>query len=270
MSSDLSENIRLLCSYQPSIAEVCRQLAVNRSQFNRYLNGGALPSLRVLRKICDFFGVDESELMMPHGQFSELIKLKPQGVNVQTDQNEIMRICEDVLTSSRTALDDYVGYYFTSYNSMSNPGKILRGLAKIYRTPQGINFKSVEVIRAQSQKGFTCKYEGGCYILKDRIFITAMEMLTGNEITQTILYPSYTNRIHYLTGILSGVAAHASRPPAATRIVLEYLGTSVDVRLCMKKSGLFEFGGSEISQDVQRMVSMEIQPGTHLLEAAKN
>ena len=268
MSSDLSQNIRLLCSYHKSIADVCRQLGVNRSQFNRYLNGQTLPSLRVLRKMCDFFGLEEAELMLPHGQFAELIKLKPQSAVATIEKNALVSTSADVLTSSRSALDSYAGYYFTCYNSMSNPGKILRGLAKIYRTPFGMNYKSVELIGTPTQRGFTCKYEGGCYTLKDRIFITSMEMLTQNEVTQTILYPSYTNRIRYLTGIMSGVAAHATRPPAATQIVFEYLGETVDIRRCLKKSGLFEFGGREISEDVQRMISAGIRPGSNLLEAA--
>ena len=97
-----------------------------------------------------------------------------------------------------------------------------------------------------------------------------MEMLTRNEIAQIILYPSYTHRIRYLTGIMSGVGAHASRPPAATRIAMEYIGKTVDVNVCMKKSGLFDFGGTEVSQEVQHMISADSRPKTNLLEAAQN
>lgn len=61
MSRDLPKNLRLLCSYHRSIAAVCRELGVNRSQFNRYLGGETMPSLRLMRRICDFFGVEESK-----------------------------------------------------------------------------------------------------------------------------------------------------------------------------------------------------------------
>ncbi len=268
MSKDLPKNLRLLCSYHKSIAEVCRLLRVNRSQFNRYLNGQTLPSLRLMRRLCDFFGIEEAELLMPHGQFSELIRLKPHGTGLRVEKNLVVSTGEEVLLASRGLLDGYTGYYFTYYNSMSSPGKILRGIANFYRTPFGIHMKSLEIIATRQNKGFTCKYEGGCFVLGDRIFITAMEMLTKNEVIQTILYPSYTNRIRYLTGIMSGVAAHATRPPAATKIVFHYLGKSVDLKKSLKKCGLFDYDDDDIPEEIRQMISTGSPDGRHLLEAA--
>lgn len=268
MPRDLPENLRLLCSYHHSIADVCRKLGVNRSQFNRYLNGQTLPSLRLMRKMCDFFGIEEAELLMPHGQFKELIRLKPHGVGIEIERNIIMSEAEKVIQTSRSKLDAYAGYYFSYYNSMSNPGKTLKGLTKIYRTPFSMNIKTIEVIGKLGHDGFTCKYEGACFTLGDRLFITAMETLTYNEAIQIILYPSYTNRIRYLTGIMSGVAAHASRPPTATQIVLQFLGTNVDIRKSLGLCGLFASGDDQIPDDVRRMISGDLREGTYLLEAA--
>ncbi|WP_419905232.1 helix-turn-helix domain-containing protein [Kiloniella sp.] len=271
MYTDLPKNLRLLCSYHQSIAEVCRKLKINRPQFNRYLNGQTQPSLRLMRKLCDFFGVEEAELLLPHGQFSELVRLKPHGSRVQVVKNIPVNTVEDVVLSSRTKLDPYVGYYFTYYNSMSNPGKILRGFAQIYITPFGANIKSLENIAQKDQpeaNGFTCKYEGIIYMLGDRIFITTMEMLTRNEVTHTILYPSYKNRIQYLSGIMSGVAAHAMRAPAATRIVYQFLGKSVDIRNSMKMCGLFDYGDEQIHQEIQQTLRSTLDPDRNLMEAA--
>lgn len=268
MPRDLPNNLRLLCSYHQSIADVCRKLGVNRSQFNRYLNGQTLPSLRLMRKMCDFFGIEEAELLMPHGQFKELIRLKPQGIGIEIDKNVVIKQAERVIQSSRPKLDSYSGYYFTYYNSMSNPGKVLKGLTRIYRTPFSMNIKTLEVIGKMGHDRFTCKYEGACFTLGDRLFITAMETLTRNEAIQIILYPSYTNRIRYLSGVMSGVAAHATRPPAATQIVMQFLGTNLDVRKSLLLCGLFQPGDEQIPGDVQRMISGNLREGTHLLEAA--
>jgi len=265
---DLPENLRLLCSYHLSIAEVCRKLGVNRSQFNRYLNGQTLPSLRLMRKMCDFFGVEEAELLMPHGQFKELVRLKPQGQGVEIDKNAVLREAETILQSSRAQLDAYAGYYFTYYNSMSNPGKILKGLTKLYRTPFSMNIKTLEVIGRRGHGGFTCKYEGACFMLGDRLFVTALETLTRNEAIQIILYPSYTNRIRYLSGIMSGVAAHATRPPSATQVVMQFLGGNLDLRKTLQQCGLFDPEDPQIPDVARRMVSGELRSGTHLLEAA--
>ncbi len=270
MSRDLPENLRLLCSYHNSIADVCRKLSINRSQFNRYLNGHSLPSLRLMRKMCDFFGVEEAELLMPHGQFKELVRLKPVGSKIGLEKNIIINSTERILQASRADLDPYVGYYFTYYNSMSFPGKILKGVSQIYRTAFSTNIKTLEVIGETGDDRFVCKYEGACYMLGDRLFITALETLTQNEVIQIALYPSYTSRIRHLTGIMSGVAALSGRQPTATRILMEYIGTSVDLRKCLRKCGLFEYGADDVSPTIQQSISGEFKEGTHLMEAATN
>lgn len=268
MSRELPENLRLLCSYHPSIAEVCRKLGANRSQFNRYLNGQTQPSLRLMRKICDFFGVEEAELLMPHAQFKELVRLKPQGGGADIERNRLRSEIGNVLQASIPKLDSYAGYYFTYYNSMSNPGKILKGLTKIYLTPYSVNVKTLEVIGRRGNGGFTCKYQGSCYMLGDRLFISAMETLTRNEVVQIILYPSYTNRIRYLSGIMSGVSAHATRAPAATQIAMEFLGTRVDMRRSLALCGLFDPDSQEVPDAIRQMISGHSDQASHLLMAA--
>ena len=51
----IGANLRKLCSLHKSVAEVSRKLGINRQQFNKYLSGDAIPSLRNLRRITDFF-----------------------------------------------------------------------------------------------------------------------------------------------------------------------------------------------------------------------
>lgn len=267
MSRDLPMNLRALCSYHRSIAEVCRQLGVNRSQFNRYLSGETFPSLRLMRRMCDFFGVEESELLLPHGQFMELVRLKPHDSSARAEKNVVSAVGEDIRMASRQILDSYVGYYFGYYQSMSHPGMVLRSLTRLYRTPHGVNVKSIETVGPPGARNFTCKYEGACFVLDDRIFMTVMEMLTRNEVMQIILYPCYTSRIRFLTGVVSGVAARAPRPPTATQIVFQFLGTSVDIRKSLKLSGLYEPEDPALPSEVRKMLSGSMREGGGLLEA---
>jgi transcriptional regulator with XRE-family HTH domain len=58
-----SANLRHLCAMQTSIADVCRDTGINRQQFNKYMAGRAIPSARVLRKICQRLGVSEDALL---------------------------------------------------------------------------------------------------------------------------------------------------------------------------------------------------------------
>ncbi|MDV7141244.1 hypothetical protein R3X27_00975 [Tropicimonas sp. TH_r6] len=205
--------------------------------------------------MCDFFGIEESELLLPHGQFMELIRLKPHESSARAEKNVVSAIGEDIRLASRRELDSYVGFYFGYYHSMSHPGMVLRSLTRLYRTPFGVNVKSIEMVGSPGARQFTCKYEGACFVLGDRIFMTVMEMLTRNEVMQIILYPCYTSRIRFLTGVISGVAARAPRPPTATQIVFQYLGDGLDIRKSLRLSGLYAPDDPEIPQEVRRMLS---------------
>ncbi|MDQ7069641.1 MAG: helix-turn-helix transcriptional regulator [Rhodobacterales bacterium] len=58
-------NLRLLGASYPSIAGLCRELGINRTQFNRYLSSESFPRPDVLHRICSFFGVDARILLQP-------------------------------------------------------------------------------------------------------------------------------------------------------------------------------------------------------------
>lgn len=58
-------NLKILSAGYPSVAGLCRDLGLNRTQFNRYLSGESFPRPDVLDQICTFFGVDARILLEP-------------------------------------------------------------------------------------------------------------------------------------------------------------------------------------------------------------
>src|SRR6056297_2409962 len=59
------QNLRRLTAGFPSVAGLCRDLGINRTQFNRYLAGESFPRPDVLHRICVFFDVDARILLEP-------------------------------------------------------------------------------------------------------------------------------------------------------------------------------------------------------------
>ena len=59
------DNLRRLTQQFKSVSEVCRELGINRTQFNRYLSGESFPRPDVLYRICAFFDVDARILLEP-------------------------------------------------------------------------------------------------------------------------------------------------------------------------------------------------------------
>ena len=58
-------NLRQLSGRYPSIAGLCRELGINRTQYNRYLSGESFPRPDVLQRICTFFDTDARILLEP-------------------------------------------------------------------------------------------------------------------------------------------------------------------------------------------------------------
>jgi transcriptional regulator with XRE-family HTH domain len=58
-------NLRSLSAGARSISVLCRELGINRTQYNRYLNGEAFPRPDVLYRICTYFDVDARILLEP-------------------------------------------------------------------------------------------------------------------------------------------------------------------------------------------------------------
>ena len=58
LRSMLGANLRRLTRGAVSISALCRDLGINRTQFNRYLAGESFPRPDVLHRICSFFDVD--------------------------------------------------------------------------------------------------------------------------------------------------------------------------------------------------------------------
>lgn len=60
-----AENLRTLLAGHASVAQVCREIGINRTQFNRYLSSEAFPRPDVLSLICRYFDVDARILLEP-------------------------------------------------------------------------------------------------------------------------------------------------------------------------------------------------------------
>src|SRR6056297_2884283 len=65
----LGKNLRDLIEEKGiSVAGLCRQLGINRTQFNRYLSGESFPRPDILARICNYFEVDARILLEPVGR----------------------------------------------------------------------------------------------------------------------------------------------------------------------------------------------------------
>src|SRR5258705_9622204 len=62
LRENLSINLRALCREHGAVAAICREMGVNRQQFDRYLTMDALPNKATTDRICRYFHIEEAEL----------------------------------------------------------------------------------------------------------------------------------------------------------------------------------------------------------------
>lgn len=268
MGENFCKNLQLLCSYYKSIAEVCRRLPINRSQFNKYLNGSSTPSKYILRTLCDFFGVEEYEIFLPHNQFAQIIQVRP-NAQAQPEQHPFSRHIEKLQAQGQGQLEQYLGYYFEIYSSMAFPGKILRNLVQIHRLQGEVVYRRIERLKPlDGGRTFHARYLGCAFFLSERIFMVDYESLTGNELTQTILYPTYKNRISRLSGLRLGVSDSSRRDPACVRVAYDYLGNQVDLRKALRLCGLYPAESPLFDDRLKQLIDNRLNPSDNLFLAA--
>lgn len=265
--SDFAENLLLLCSFYSSISEVCRRLRINRQQFNKYLSGRSNPSRYNMRLICEFFGVEESEILLPHRRFAELVRLRPRPRRTSEALGPHLARLEKLRARTGNSLDPYLGYYFRYFYSYAFPGSIVKSLFALYRYGDLYYSKNLGVHthhRSGRRSVVRFKYLGLPLLISDRIFLLEYEAHLEDMVSETILYTSFRKRVDWLAGMQVNVAGNRGHVPAAGRVVFEYLGPHIRVREAMRHCGLFPGDTDAIDPAIKARIWNEIEPGGYV------
>lgn len=258
--SSLPENLRLLCSYGHSISNICRRAGINRQQFSKYINGHSEPSLASLRKICDFFGVEEHEILLDADRFRDIIRVRPPRFNVK--KNRFQRVVDHLVDHEHVAsglFERHAGYYFTYIQPDPTQQNCLRSLVRIYQEDGRWLSKTVErYLDKVYMLPATLKYSGivaeGC----NRMVIYEREQGQGRSLNATFLYPSEHGEPRYLPGLLVGFSADGSQQITCIRTVWHYLGKQPNLREALKKCGVVDRNREELPLFIKRGIDNDI------------
>jgi len=262
--SDFATNLKYLCGYYRSVTEVCRRLNINRQQFNKYLTQTTMPSRHTMRKICDFFGVEDYEILLPPSDFRELVGIRPhagQDGQLATLPPYVAPM-ESLFSASRSEVGRYLGYYFSYRFSFSAPDRVLKSVCRFWQQDNRVLSKRVERFLegdGSDRHVFLVKYAGYLMYLRDRIYIVENEMLNREEVSETILYPGYRNHVTWLSGLNIGVSTSDDRRIGCGRVLYQHLGRKVDLRRALRSSGRYDVQSDEVPDTVRDQLS----PASH-------
>lgn len=265
---DFASNLHTLCSYAPSVAAICRKLSFNRQQFNKYLAGTVRPSRRNLRRICDYFGVTESELLLTCEEFSALVGLRRRTVVPEIVQPEAAAL-RRFYDKSRALPSKYAGDYYLYSPSFAMPGYFTRSFVRIAKLDGVFRWKNIEYLRRRDRTEammMIAKYEGLVILAGERIYVLQEEQLHHDILTQTIFYPTYLTPVRRLLGVHLSLTDMNRRAPAASRVVLERLSEEIDIRAALRACG--QYSAAQIEGEIVEMLEPAQHSGRPILDAS--
>jgi transcriptional regulator with XRE-family HTH domain len=269
-SAAFVENLRFLCAHFSSVAEVCRSLGINRQQFNKYLSGHSEPSLRNLKRITDFFGVDEYEITLPHKEFVRLVRPKSGQVRETQLLDQLLTQIDMTNGESQQALAAYSGTYAAYFCSPVWSNHIVRSLTTMRFEDQNCLTKSLQRLYlpggSRSMK-VVQKFNGVVRNIFDRLYVIEYEANSKDLASFTILYPSHRRQLQFLTGIMVTIASGGSRQPFSTRVVYQYLGKDVDLRREIQRCHLYPLDSPDVPEEVRSRISDRSDPARNFLLA---
>lgn len=263
-SRDLGPNLRILCSYGRSISAICRQARINRHQLQRYLAGSAFPSLHTLRRLCDFFGVEEHEMLLPQAEFTALIKVRPPLLHRSRDRAaEFM--AEFIETQDMAAAAHYEGYYHSYFQPNRKIPEIQRVLTRITLEDRCLVTKTIELY-ASGAAGLpsVVKYDGIAYVSRSTLTIIERRPRDPTSTFFTILYGSDSPELTFLSGLVTGVAPDLSHDIYSLRTCWRYLGREIDIRARLRECGRFPANSREIGKYVRFCTQNDLSPGEEM------
>ncbi|MCX5464441.1 helix-turn-helix domain-containing protein [Alcaligenes parafaecalis] len=232
MTSPLVQNLRHISDQSGSVAELCRQVGINRQQFNKYLAGTHTPSRQNLSKIARYQAISIEDLSLPPVQF-----LKRLHGDSRAEEPVGLAHFQTLATLARqsvTQLQPFLGTYLRYHRSSIYLNSIVRAVSILYQQEGLVRYITLESMAVPDDSGnvdrYHFTYRGVCYFLGNRLFLCDYERRQRNEITNTILMPQFRTPIKYMYGLLSGIASTAYGQPYAARAVFQKLGESQQAR----------------------------------------
>ncbi len=267
---DYRANLQFCCDHYRSVSEVCRRLKVNRQQFNRYLAGAAVPSRHNHRRISDFFGLEAHELLMPREAFTATFAQRAATRQPLAALDRHAALLRDASSSASRDLHDYLGFYFKYFYSYLGNGRIKRELAHWYYDGDTLVSSVKQRFMGEDEDGEAslrfATYRGLVGACGDRLTTIDVQRGGAREVSMMILYPK-RRLLRRLHGMTIGVSHGSARAIGAARVVLDFIGTEIDVRAAFDALGTFGADDPSVPEPIRRAIANEIRPDETLFLA---
>ncbi|MEQ9693529.1 helix-turn-helix transcriptional regulator [Shimia sp. SDUM112013] len=224
-------NLRILADSFPSVSQLCRELGINRTQFNRYLSGESFPRPDVLHRICTFFDMDARILLEPIDKLSEGRSVLNHPLIADYVGTGMTDIPQDVFPD---------GFYRFSRRSFTETDLIVVGLVYVFRKDRHTFIRGYEAKDAMRQHGLPTDPETrefrGVFIPQE----DGVAALVSHKQTMATSF-NYLSRVssfqnHFWIGYATRTVRETVDGRRAARLVYEHLGKDTHAVLSAARS----------------------------------
>ncbi len=256
--STLATNLRWLCATRPSVSLICREIGLNRQQFNRYTSGEGRPSPYTLARIAEYFGLRSEDFLLDPAAFQNRHSRQREGVG--QFQAELARS----FPGSLSVLRRYLGAYQTWHISPSWPDRVVCGLSVLHEHEGAVHVKSVERnLDANNEIRQAVKYVGLASLHRDRIFVVETVRRADRSIAETILHVPSEYQKNYLRGMTFGLSWRMGNTPYSSPMIWHAAGRWPDYRAALNLCGVHRMRATTLPAPVRRF--FEDNPGAFTL-----
>ena len=234
---DLTLNLRLLAGYAPSIKQICAGAGVNRTQFHRYLAGQGTPSLRSLRRICDYFGVEEHEILQDHASFGAIVRLRPPKLgHAPKPYAETL----ERLNHGDQVPNVAMGFYHLIFRPEPDVDLFYRSLIRLRAEAGGIVIRSIERFpRPALALPRRMTYEGTAFTRHGKLFVHMQEIRFRRSAWFTVLSIGDFANPRLLHGKAIGIEPEGAAGILSFPVVWLHLDDQMHLRAALAACGYF-------------------------------
>lgn len=234
LRNTLGANLRELAKTADSISALCRNLGINRTQFNRYLSGESFPRPDVLFRICQHFDVDARIILEPLAEIGSESK-------ALLGHSEIREFLSAGVAHLRETIFPS-GFYKFARRSFMDDTQFIQGLVYVYRKDDATFLRGFDPKEAMKQQGLPTDPQSREY----RGLLLAQEggiaglVSRRNSLTNSFNFlaqvPSFENNLW--VGYTARTVRESTTGTRVARLVYEYLGhDGPKVRSAARSSG---------------------------------
>jgi hypothetical protein len=206
--------------------------------------------------------------MLPAAEFETFFNSYFSEINQGGGAGWLGRSIENFLTMSDPSLRKYVGWYHSYSYSLGWPNWVIRSLVNVYEHQGWILSKTIERIKDPTHgENFIYKYEGVVTTSADRLFIAEHDSLQQDDFSLKILFRTHRSHVNFLSGLVIGTSGRPDRQPTSARVVLEYLGRTIDTRTELRKCGMFVPSRHNINPKILSIIDNTFAEGETALHA---